>query len=397
MYRNLKSNNMNIPELGIYDYCDTRHRKNANTIQHLSSYFLCGVNRNLIPDDIFEFYKYYREQINSGNFVELNENSYGYAYCLIWEIFYHYIYNNVNLENNTNDRFKDKFGSMCYIYDKKTCKHENFDKLLSSDEVSKRLKLLSKYDCKEISQLISRVNFSEAEITINNKKYCKCYNRTKYNIYVNESIKNENKTTEIIRLITLDRFFTYSDDIITILDSNYKLNFVKNNRVDPTPLNVLLKNVIHKSYVNLGMKHLSFSSPLINIGRCDTTIKYRKSDKELSEDYYSRLLEYKSLRKNYDEIEFNCPEIVEGDFIAKDCNLNSLKGCPKIVNGNFIVNNNNLKSFEGLPEHIGGYLDISHNEFTDAAWEYAKDNMTIDFNGYRMHHNMFNKYRKELY
>lgn len=84
-------------------------------------------------------------------------------------------------------------------------------------------------------------------------------------------------------------------------------------------------------------------------------------------------------------------------LIAKGVDIASLKGCPKIVNGNFIVSNNNLKSFEGLPEHIGGYLDISHNEFTDAAWEYAKENITIDFNGYRMHHNMFNKYSKELY
>lgn len=400
---------MNIPEFGIYEYPDPRHNicsalintefphTNYNTYNGQITYYVDAFRRNPVPEDILNFYIYYKEQVDKEVFIELDEKSFGYAYTLLYETMYYYIFNNVNLENNTNNRFKDNFGSMCYVYDIKTCKYENFNKMLSSDEVSKRLKILSKYDCKEISQLINRVNFNEAEITINGKKYCKCYNRNGYNIYVDKSIKNENKTTEIIRLITLDRFFTYSDDIITIIDSNYKLNFVKNNKVDPTPLNVLLKNVIHRSYVNLRIQHLSFNSPLINIGRCDTTIKYHEPKVELSEDYYNRLLEYKSLRKKYDEIELKSPEIVEGDFIAKGLNLASLKGCPKIVNGNFIVNNNHLKSFEGLPEHIGGYLDISNNELTDTAWEYAKENMIIDFNGYRMHHNMFNKYRKELY
>lgn len=395
---------MNIPELGIYDYCDTRHRKNADTIQHLSSYFLSNVNRNLIPDDIFEFYKYYREQINNGNFVELNENSYGYAYCFIWETYYRYLYNNVSLNSNTYKEFKyspSKYleeYDIGYIYDKNTCRFNNISvKMFTIDELKNLLEVISKYDIPIIKDFITRVNFNEPEIIIDNRKYCNFYNNSSRIIYVDECIKNEITTREILRTIILDRFFTHSNDIITTIDSNYKLNFIKNNKVATTPLNRILKNVIHKSYVNLGIQHLSLNSPLINIGRCDTTIKYHKPKNEPTEDYYNRLLEYKTLRKKYDDIELKCPEIVEGDFIAKDLNLNSLKGCPKIVNGNFIVNNNNLSSFEGLPEHIGGYLDISNNEFTDAAWESAKENITIDFNGYRMHHNMFNKYRKELY
>lgn len=47
-----------------------------------------------------------------------------------------------------------------------------------------------------------------------------------------------------------------------------------------------------------------------------------------------------------------------------------------------------------IERHSERYL-IAENSWDE--WEYAKENITIDFNGYRMHHNMFNKYRKELY
>lgn len=387
---------MNIPEFEIYEYPDERCNIVVSLINNEQTYYVDGFHRNPVPDEIIKFYKYYKEQIYNGIFVELDEKSYGYAYTLAREISCRWKYGSVDERSNNIKRLKVTYNNeeynLGYVYNKSTARFITNRNWTNIDEVQKVFSLLSKYDCEYLISF--QKSFTQPVIKVTNESYCKYYNYY-HNIYVNESIKNDAKTIEILRLISMDRFFTFSFNMFMTIDSNYTINFIKDS--DYSILTPFKLKTHEKSYVKVGMQHLSLNSPLINIGRCDTTIKYHKSKNEPTEDYYNRLLEYKLLRKKYDEIELKCPEIVEGDFIAKGLNLSSLKGCPKTVNGNFIVNNNNLSSFEGLPEHIGGYLDISHNEFTDAAWEYAKDNMTIDFNGYRMHHNMFNKYRKELY
>ena len=387
---------MNIPEFGIYEYPDTRHNIISALLNNDPTYYVDSFNRSAVRKDISDFYKYYKEQICNGIFVELDEKTYGYALTLAYEFLGRWKYDLVDTKSNNNKRLKFNYSSgeydLGYVYDESTAEFIVNRKWVSVDEVKKVFSLLTKYDCEYLVNFPK--NFTQAKIIFNNESYCKYYNNY-HNIYVNESIKDNAKTIEILRLISLDRFFTFSPNMLMIIDSNHTINFIKDD--DYSILTPFKLKTNEKSYVKMLMHHLSFDSPLINIGKCDTTIKYYKPKYGPGEEYYDNLIEYKSLRKKYDEIELKCPEIVEGDFIAKGVDLASLKGCPKIVNGNFIVNNNNLKSFEGLPEHIGGYLDISNNEFTDAAWEYAKENMTIDFNGYRMHHNMFNKYRKELY
>lgn len=388
---------MNIPEFGIYEYPDKRCNIVSSLINNEQTYYVDSSRRDDVPNEISEFYKYYKEQICNGIFIELDEKSYGYALTLAHEILSRWKYGLVDTKSNRNKRLKVEYNNeeynLGYVYNESTARFMVNRNWISVDEVLKVFLLLTKYDCEYLINF--QKNFIQPIITVNNEFYCKYYYNYHHNIYVNESIKNDPKTIEILRLISLDRFFTYSSNMLITIDSNYTINFIKDS--DYSILTPFKLKTHEKSYVKIWMQHLSLNSSLINIGRCDTTIKYHKPKNGPGEEYYCRLIEYKSLRKKYDEIEFNCPEIVEGDFIAKGVDIASLKGCPKIVNGNFIVSNNNLKSFEGLPEHIGGYLDISHNEFTDAAWEYAKENITIDFNGYRMHHNMFNKYRKELY
>ena len=52
---------------------------------------------------------------------------------------------------------------------------------------------------------------------------------------------------------------------------------------------------------------------------------------------------------------------VSGDFIFKDCKLESLHNAPKEVGGNFIVNKNNLIDLEGGPTYVGKMYDCSDN------------------------------------
>ena len=60
----------------------------------------------------------------------------------------------------------------------------------------------------------------------------------------------------------------------------------------------------------------------------------------------------------------NCPSVIGGDFLARNCKLKSLVGGPNYVGGNYIVEKNRLTSLEGIPHTIGGNVDISYNPIT---------------------------------
>lgn len=91
-----------------------------------------------------------------------------------------------------------------------------------------------------------------------------------------------------------------------------------------------------------------------------------------------------------------CPIEVKGDFKCENIGITSLKGSPRKVEGDFIVRKNNIDSFIGMPKYIGGCFNISDNEFTDEAWDYAKENIDAEFGDYKITGNRFIKYRKEL-
>lgn len=52
---------------------------------------------------------------------------------------------------------------------------------------------------------------------------------------------------------------------------------------------------------------------------------------------------------------------ITGDFIFKDCDLESLYGAPKTVGGNFIVSGNGLFNLENGPTFVGKDYDCSDN------------------------------------
>ena len=76
---------MNIPEFGIYEYPDTRHNIISALLNNDPTYYVDSFNRSAVRKDISDFYKYYKEQICNGIFVELDEKSYGYALTLAYE------------------------------------------------------------------------------------------------------------------------------------------------------------------------------------------------------------------------------------------------------------------------------------------------------------------------
>ena len=58
--------------------------------------------------------------------------------------------------------------------------------------------------------------------------------------------------------------------------------------------------------------------------------------------------------------------------------------------------NNSITSFVGVPKKIEGCFNFANNDFTDEAWEYAKDNIDGEFADYNHNGNKFIKYRKGL-
>lgn len=92
-----------------------------------------------------------------------------------------------------------------------------------------------------------------------------------------------------------------------------------------------------------------------------------------------------------------CPEIVHGDFECARCRLTKFENVPYYIGGDFIAKSNKISSFVGMPKYIGGCFNIANNEFDDAAWEYAKENIDGEFCDYNIANNKFVKYRKELY
>lgn len=92
-----------------------------------------------------------------------------------------------------------------------------------------------------------------------------------------------------------------------------------------------------------------------------------------------------------------CPNIVHGDFECSRCRLTSFEYAPHYIGGDFIAKTNKLSSFVNMPQYIGGCFNIANNEFDDAAWEYARDNIEGEFCDYNISNNRFVKYRKELY
>ena len=63
---------------------------------------------------------------------------------------------------------------------------------------------------------------------------------------------------------------------------------------------------------------------------------------------------------SYTKIPFNFKK-VSGDFIFKDCNLDSLEGSPEDVGGSFIVSGNKLTDLKGGPKYVGNLYDCSKN------------------------------------
>lgn len=88
---------------------------------------------------------------------------------------------------------------------------------------------------------------------------------------------------------------------------------------------------------------------------------------------------------------------VECDFTLMESNDGTLIGSPRFINGNFNCSGIGLNSFIGMPSYINGVFDISHNELTDKAWEYAKENIDGEFGVHNIFDNKFIKYQKELY
>ena len=60
----------------------------------------------------------------------------------------------------------------------------------------------------------------------------------------------------------------------------------------------------------------------------------------------------------------NCPSVIGGDFLARNCKLKSLVGGPNYVAGHYIVEHNRLTSLEGMAHTIGGNVNISYNPIT---------------------------------
>lgn len=54
--------------------------------------------------------------------------------------------------------------------------------------------------------------------------------------------------------------------------------------------------------------------------------------------------------------------IIEGNFYAGDCNLNSFENFPRIVEGNVSLTDNRFTSLVGSPERIGGALFLGDNK-----------------------------------
>ncbi len=116
--------------------------------------------------------------------------------------------------------------------------------------------------------------------------------------------------------------------------------------------------------------------------------------REVSGDF--KMYRYKTDSDNEITLK-GCPNIVHGDFECSKCGLTKFENVPTYVGGDFIAKTNSISSFVGMPKYIGGCFNIANNEFDDAAWEYAKENIDGEFCDYNIANNKFVKYRKELY
>lgn len=68
---------------------------------------------------------------------------------------------------------------------------------------------------------------------------------------------------------------------------------------------------------------------------------------------------------------------VSGDFIFRNCGLNSLKNCPIEVGGHFDVSGNNLENLMNGPRYVGGMYNCSNNLIT--SLEGSPDMIRGDF------------------
>jgi hypothetical protein len=57
-----------------------------------------------------------------------------------------------------------------------------------------------------------------------------------------------------------------------------------------------------------------------------------------------------------------CPEVVTGDFICSECNLESIEGVPKKIRMNFDCSKNKIKSLKGGPVNVGSNYICSYNQ-----------------------------------
>ena len=58
---------------------------------------------------------------------------------------------------------------------------------------------------------------------------------------------------------------------------------------------------------------------------------------------------------------------VTGDFVFRNCGLESLEGAPTKVGGKFLINNHSLKSLEGGPIEVGRDYDAWYNPLVSLA------------------------------
>lgn len=295
-------------------------------------------------------------KVNNGSFVKKGECLFS---CTIYSTYY----------SNSPEAVKElvKYGDILFNAPKDGF---FYTRLLnfSSFNCQKNMELCAIYNTKEEYDTASVYDFS---LTKNEyKSYTKIKTEYRKEIYAHPSIKTDATVKSIVKWLTENKDNTYGSygwSEINGTDSTFYIN-------EDLTIDVFAD---------------SFSTLIRNDESLPNYIQFNKINGDFSIYFYQTNNDNNITLKG-------CPRIVTGNFECSRCRLTKFEYMPEYIGRDCIAKTNNISSFVGMPKYIGGCFNIANNDFTDEAWEYAKENIDAEFRDYNISRNKFVKYRKEL-